>query len=126
LIHRAYAPGEIDAIAAYCADINRNYLLPVELSVDRAVIQLRLEPSLNNQRIGVNWARDFEFEARLKQLLGPIAQLGERRHGMAKAAGSSPAGSTQKIVPKRETSLGSHTFAPASLSFSRFFEGEVA
>ncbi len=42
----------------------------------------------------IHWARDFELGATLTQLLGPIAQLGERRAGSAKVAGSSPAGST--------------------------------
>ena len=32
---------------------------------------LRLAPSRNNQRLGINWAEDFAFEARLKALLGP-------------------------------------------------------
>lgn len=93
LIHRAYAPGEIDAIAAYCQSTGACYLLPLEMSVDRAAVQLRLSPCRNNQAAGINWARDFELEATLARLQGPIAQLGERRNGIAKAAGSSPAGS---------------------------------
>jgi hypothetical protein len=32
---------------------------------------LRLVPSRNNQQIGINWAEDFDFEARLTSLLGP-------------------------------------------------------
>ena len=95
LVHRGYVDGEIDAIAAYCSDVDRCYLLPLELSVGRAAVQLRLAPSRNNQQTGINWARDFDFAATLSRLNGPIAQLGERRHGMAKAAGSSPAGSTE-------------------------------
>jgi hypothetical protein len=47
----------------------------------------------NNQRLGVHWADDFEFDAKLSRY-GAIAQLGERRDGIAKVAGSSPAGST--------------------------------
>src|SRR5438128_1663184 len=93
LIHRPYAAGEIDAIAAYCDEIDQCYLLPLELSVDRAAVQLRLAPPLNNQKAGINWARDFEFGATVRRLHGPIAQLGERVHGMHEAAGSSPAGS---------------------------------
>jgi PD-(D/E)XK nuclease superfamily protein len=78
LIHRSYETGEIDAIAAYCADIEQCYLLPLELSVGRAAVQLRLTPSKNNQQLRINWARDFEFGATLDRLHGPIAQLGER------------------------------------------------
>ena len=78
LIHRGYAFGEIDVIAAYCADLACCYLLPPELSVNRAAVQLRLVPSRNNQQQRVNWAKDFEFGATLQKLYGPIAQLGER------------------------------------------------
>jgi hypothetical protein len=93
-IHRSYESGEIDAIAAYCADVDQCYLLPLEMSVGRAMVQLRLAPSKNNQQLRINWARDFEFGATLQQLHGPIAQLGERLSGTQKVAGSSPAGST--------------------------------
>jgi nucleoid-associated protein YgaU len=93
-IPRSYEDGEIDAIAAYCADVDQCYLLPLRMSVRRTAVQLRLSPSRNNQRVRINWARDFEFGAKLRELRGPIAQLGERVHGMHEAAGSSPAGST--------------------------------
>ena len=94
LIYRYYEPDEIDAVAAYCPDTERCYLLPHELSVGRAAVQLRLSPTRNNQATGIQWARDYEFGATLKALLGPIAQLGEHLHGMQKAVGSSPTGST--------------------------------
>jgi hypothetical protein len=94
LIRRRYLPGEIDAIAAYCPDTETCYLLPPELSVDRAAVQLRLAPSRNNQHAGIHWARDYELGATLQRLVGPIAQLGERRRGTAEVAGSIPAGST--------------------------------
>lgn len=77
-IHRGYSAGEIDAIAAFCLGTATCYLLPKELSVDRAAVQLRLAPCRNNQRTGINWACDFELGATLKRLRGPIAQLGER------------------------------------------------
>ena len=71
LIHRGYLQGEIDAIAAYCAELDECYLLPLELSVNRAAVQLRLTPARNNQRTGIHWAKDFEFEATLDRLPGP-------------------------------------------------------
>ncbi len=70
-IHRGYERGEIDAIAAYCAELEACYLLPLELSIDRAAVQLRLAATRNNQRSGINWAKDFEFEATLERLPGP-------------------------------------------------------
>jgi hypothetical protein len=71
LIHRSYAPDEIDAIAAFCPETARCYLLPHELSVGRAAVQLRLGPTKNNQAAGIRWARDYEFGATLGPLLGP-------------------------------------------------------
>ena len=70
--------GEIDAIAAYCAELDACYLLPLALSVGRAAVQLRLSPTRNNQRRRINWAKDYEFGATLTLSPGPIAQLGER------------------------------------------------
>jgi hypothetical protein len=96
LVNRRYVRGEFDAFALYCADNERCYLLPAADFVANRQIHLRLLPSKNNQRLRINWARDFEFEATLERLYGPIAQLGERLDGIQKAAGSSPAGSTLK------------------------------
>jgi hypothetical protein len=104
LIHRGYESGEIDVIAAYCADLECCYLLPPELSVDRAAVQLRLAPSRNNQQQRINWAKDYEFGATLQKLYGPIAQLGERLSGTQKVAGSIPAGSITGVV---QTAAGS-------------------
>jgi len=70
LIHRSYRAGEIDAVAAYSPDTGLCYLLPVELSVECASVQLRLAPTKNNQAAGIRWARDFEFAARLGALQG--------------------------------------------------------
>jgi hypothetical protein len=91
-IHRGYDEADIDAIAAYCPDTDACYLLPLSMSVGRAAVLLRLAPTRNNQNRLINWAKDYEFAARLSAL-GPIAQLGERQSGTLKAAGSSPAGS---------------------------------
>jgi hypothetical protein len=79
-------------MAAYCAELDTCYLLPLELSVNRTAVQLRLGPTRNNQQRLINWAKDYEFGARLSRY-GPIAQLGERERGTLEAAGSSPAGS---------------------------------
>ena len=78
LIHRGYEHGEIDAVAAYCQELDQAYLLPLEMSVGRAAVQLRFGATRNNQRNGIHWARDYELGATLRGLLGPIAQLGER------------------------------------------------
>ena len=93
LLKRAYSAQEIDAIAAYCLALDRCFYFPMEWAEGRPTIQIRTNPSKNNQRIGINWADDFAFE-RLESLsLGAVAQLGERLHGMQEARGSSPLGS---------------------------------
>jgi PD-(D/E)XK endonuclease len=70
LIHERYAADEIDALAGYCAATGACYLLPYELSVERAAVYLRLEPTKNNQSAGVRWARDYDFAAKMQGLLG--------------------------------------------------------
>src|SRR5262249_55612338 len=89
---RVYTGDQVDAVAAYCSDRGKSYLLPAELFSGTTQIFLRLEPSRTNQSARIHRARDYEFGARLTSH-GPIAQLGERRAGSAKAGGSSPPGS---------------------------------
>jgi hypothetical protein len=88
MLNRRYTADEIDAVAAYCHDLGRSYLLPASLVCGRRAVHLRLAPSRNNQERRINWAKDYE--------LGAIAQLGERLAGSQKVAGSSPASSTSK------------------------------
>jgi hypothetical protein len=66
ITRRCYAVGEIDAIAAYCPELERCYFLPFERFAGRAAVQLRLAPCRNGQVRGVNWAADYEFQARLR------------------------------------------------------------
>ena len=91
---RPYTADEIDALAAYCAELDRCYFLPVERFPDRIEISLRPGPTRNNQRQLINWAEDFEFAATLAQPKGAVAQLGERMPGRHEVTGSSPVGST--------------------------------
>jgi hypothetical protein len=96
LLRRVYEEGEIDALAAYCPELDRCFYLPFEEFGRRTQIQLRLGPTRNNQRLRLNWAKDFDFAAKL-QRLGAVAQLGERVHGMHEVTGSSPVGSTSSL-----------------------------
>ena len=106
--HRAYTPAEIDAIAAYCPELERCYLLPVALVANRRGVSLRLAPAKNNQRMGLHWAHRFDFSAIDwfgDQQLGAIAQLEERVSGTHEVVGSSPTSSTPGRTPAA-TSVG--------------------
>jgi prevent-host-death family protein len=98
-IRTVYSASEIDAIAIYCEELDASYLVPIELVAGRTAIWLRLSPAKNQQRACLNWAADYE-------LAGAIAQLGERRYGIPKVAGSSPASSTSG----GPSELGAHEY----------------
>ena len=97
-VRSSYTSGEIDALAIYCADLDRCYLLPVSLVAGRRAIHLRLTPPLNGQRACINLEADF-------RLSGAVAQLGERVTGSHEATGSSPVSSTPS-----KTEVGCHGF----------------
>jgi PD-(D/E)XK nuclease superfamily protein len=63
IVRRPYIGDEVDALAAYCDDVDQCYLLPAKLVAGRAYIYLRLSPARNNQKVGVRWASAFEFES---------------------------------------------------------------
>jgi hypothetical protein len=96
-VRRAYTRDEVDVVAAYCHDTGVSYLLQPDVFEGHSALALRLAPSKNNQRVGINWAADFEFGATLRQS-GAIAQLGERLRGTQEVGGSSPPGSTSHAV----------------------------
>ena len=70
-LKRGYSSDEIDAIAAYCSDLDRCFYFPIHSLNGRATIQLRLRPTLNNQQLGINWADAFAFEGLQFGGLGP-------------------------------------------------------
>jgi prevent-host-death family protein len=101
-VRSTYAPDEVDAIAAYCGDLGECYLLPIELVTGQYTLHMRLAAPKNGQRAALHWATDH-------QLSGAIAQLGERRDGIAKGVGSSPTGSTD-ADPGNCVEVGAHDF----------------
>ena len=97
-IRTRYTADEIDAIAAYCPEVDECYYLPMEVFGGAASLYLRLSPARNGQRAALNFAADYR--------LGAIAQLGERSAGSRKVVGSSPTSSTSNSP----TTLGAHEF----------------
>jgi prevent-host-death family protein len=103
-VRQPYLADEIDALAAYCAELDRCYLLPHELVIERRELLLRVAAPRNGQRACINLASDFEFP-------GAIAQLGEHLHGMQGVAGSSPASSTDDVALSSDPiRVGAHVF----------------
>jgi prevent-host-death family protein len=102
-VRNSYTADEIDAVAAYCGELDRCYFLPIELIAEQRSIHLRLKPPNNAQRAALNWASTYEFS-------GAVAQLEERRLGMAEATGSSPVSSTPSISPDGAVEVGAHEF----------------
>ena len=105
-VRNVYAADEIDAVAAYCEELDECYLVPIELVVGRRAIWLRLGPPKNGQRAGLNWAAEYE-------LRGAVAQLGERLGGTQKATGSSPVSSTFRLYEAEASGsnvVGAHEF----------------
>ena len=94
MIVRKYTPDEVDAIAAYCPEIDTCYISCPPAS--RAGEEWFTFDSLQVRTIsehGSTGPRTSTSAARLRALVGAIVQLGERLAGSQKVAGSSPAGS---------------------------------
>ena len=94
-----YEESEVDLVAVYGGDLDRCYLLPVELIAGRNMVFLRLDRPRNNQRAALNWAAAYEFP-------GAVAQLAERSDGIRKVEGSNPSSSTDDCAEE----VGAHLF----------------
>ena len=99
-----YGQHEVDLFAVYCGELDRCFLLPIELCADRRAIYLRLSPPRNNQLACINLADEYDFA-------GAVAQLGERHAGSVEARGSSPLSSTESsIAEPTVVTVGSNPF----------------
>ena len=94
-IRTKYTPDEIDAVAAYCPELDECFYLPIALIEGTGAVNLRLAAPRNGQRAALHFAADYR--------LGAIAQLGERPAGSREVVGSSPTSSTPR-------QLGAHDF----------------
>lgn len=103
-IRRTYFSNEVDAVGVYCGDLDRCFLMPIDVIAGLWAMQLRLAPTRNGQRAALHLADEYD--------LGAVAQLAERYRGTVEAEGSSPSSSTNRgvapIAGKEE--VGAHEF----------------
>jgi prevent-host-death family protein len=92
----------VQSIGVYRGELRRCYFLPIVDFAGKKMVHLRVGPARNNQRASLHWATDYEFP-------GAVAQLEERRHGMAEVRGSSPLSSTAEFSASNEV-VGAHEF----------------
>jgi hypothetical protein len=59
LLRRLYTADEVDAFAASSMETDKCYFLPFDRFNGQPNIQLRLAPTRNNQKAGINWAKDY-------------------------------------------------------------------
>ncbi len=98
-IRRNYSAAEIDAVGAYCGELDQCFLIPIEDVDGRWTIQLRLRPARNGQRAALNFAEKYR--------LGAVAQLAERYRGTVEVGGSNPPSS---IPAPADEEVGAHLF----------------
>lgn len=103
-IRSRYSAEEVDAMGAYCIELDRCFLIPIERVVGQWAVQLRLAPARNGQRAALHFADEYR--------LGAVAQLAERRRGTAEARGSNPLSSINQGADSRPSSedVGAHEF----------------
>jgi antitoxin (DNA-binding transcriptional repressor) of toxin-antitoxin stability system len=78
-ISTKYTADEIDAVAAYCPELDECFYLPIEVVEGMTTLHLRLAPARNGQRAAVNFAADYR--------LGAVAQLEVARRWQRRGRG---------------------------------------
>jgi prevent-host-death family protein len=101
-VRTRYSADDVDAIGAYCGELDRCFLIPIDAVAGQWAVRLRLAPARNGQRAALHFAEQY--------LLGAVAQLEERRHGMAEVRGSSPLSSISEEERAPAEEVGAHEF----------------
>ena len=98
-----YSAAEIDAIAVYCGDLDRCYLLPIDLVAGRRSVHLRLAAAKNGQRACLHWAAEYE-------LPGAVAQLGRAPAWHAGGRGFESHQLHSRDGPAEVVTVGAHEY----------------
>jgi hypothetical protein len=72
-VKTCYTAAEVDVIAAYSPEFHRAFLIPIDEASGRRELQLRLDPTRNNQAHGIRWGRDYEFAPSIERLRSKCA-----------------------------------------------------
>jgi hypothetical protein len=70
-VRRTYSAEQVDAIAAYCPDVDGCYLLLPSTFAGHPMVQLRLSPTRNNQQRRINWQLISSSKLHFAGRLGP-------------------------------------------------------
>jgi len=52
--------GDAEYFGVYCMELNKVYLVPVDIATYASEVSLRFDPPKNNQSKKIIWARDYE------------------------------------------------------------------
>ncbi len=107
---RGYTAEEIDAYAAYCPELDKCYLIPIDQFPGQGGIHLRLGPAKNSQRGAIIWARDFDFAAIDWTVFGAVAQMARASAWHAEGRGFESPQLHSETEPSAPSSVGAHTF----------------
>ena len=53
--------GDAEYFGVYCEELNKVYLVPIDIAPYASEVSLRIQPTKNNQQKKVIWARDYEI-----------------------------------------------------------------
>jgi prevent-host-death family protein len=94
-IRTTYTADEIDAVAVYCEELDRCYLLPISLVAGMRGMHLRLSPPRNGQRASLNWADQYKLSGAVAQLgRAPVWHTGGRGFESHQLHSPAPSGQT--------------------------------
>lgn len=68
-VDKVYTTKDADYFYLYCLENEQSYLYPIEGSNNRS-ISIRIDIPNNNQTKGINFAKDFEFKSKIKNISG--------------------------------------------------------
>jgi hypothetical protein len=67
-VYKSYTSEEVDLFLAYCIKLNKVYLAWMD-EVPATQIFLRLKETKNQQKKAVRWAKDYELDIKLRELM---------------------------------------------------------